>query len=138
MVKDPEIPALSLWDLGVLQDIDVVDGEIVVTITPTYSGCPAMRVMAEDIEAAIRGGGHEAVRVDTRLSPAWTTDWMSTEARTQLREVGISPPDEQQKVNCPLCGSEEVQCVSEFGSTACKALYTCKSCSEPFDYFKYI
>jgi ring-1,2-phenylacetyl-CoA epoxidase subunit PaaD len=137
-VKDPEIPALSLWELGVLQDITRQGEEVVVTITPTYSGCPAMTVMAEDILQALADAGYPDSRVVTRLAPAWSTSWMSPEARDKLRTYGIAPPGECDAavLSCPHCGSENVLTVSEFGSTACKALYQCKDCAEPFDYFK--
>jgi ring-1,2-phenylacetyl-CoA epoxidase subunit PaaD len=137
-VKDPEIPAVSLWELGVLQDIAHNDDEVVVTITPTYSGCPAMTVMAEDIQQALADAGYPRSRVVTRLAPAWSTSWISQEARDKLRAYGIAPPGELDAtaVSCPHCGSANVQIVSQFGSTACKALYQCKECAEPFDYFK--
>jgi len=139
-VVDPEIPAVSLWELGVLQDVDLQDGTLVVTITPTYSGCPAMKVIVEDIEAALVRAGYTSHRVITQLSPAWSTDWISPAAREKLRAYGIAPPrgsvDEAGDPVCPRCGSEEVRRISEFGSTACKALYQCRSCAEPFDYFK--
>jgi len=140
VVHDPEIPALSLWDLGVLQNVERRDGTVVVTMTPTYSGCPAVRVMAEDVETALMNAGFESVLVEVRLSPAWTTDWLSAAARDQLKGYGIAPPGEtaQEDVLCPLCSSAETRLISEFGSTACKALYKCNSCLEPFDYFKSI
>lgn len=138
-VKDPEVPALSLWDLGVLQDIRKEGEIVIVIITPTYSGCPAVAAMAEDIEQALVESGIDEVRVDTRLSPAWTTDWLSSDARQRLREYGIAAPAKSRaELTCPQCGSGEVKVVSEFGSTACKALYQCLECQEPFDYFKSI
>ena len=133
-VCDPEIPALSLWQLGALQDIEAHGREITVTITPTYSGCPAMTAMAEDITSALAAVGYSEVKIETRLSPAWTTDWLSVEAREQLRGTGIAPP--LTTIKCPRCESVEVELVSEFGSTACKALYQCSRCAELFDYFK--
>ncbi len=147
-VKDPEIPVLSLWDMGVLRDVQSEDGRVRVTITPTYSGCPAMDVMREDIEQVLRSSGFEAYEVKTVLSPAWTTDWMTDKARAQLRQYGIASPDDavdqigretpRSKVRCPHCGSLHTQRISEFGSTACKALFKCNDCREPFDYFKNI
>jgi ring-1,2-phenylacetyl-CoA epoxidase subunit PaaD len=141
-VTDPEIPVLTLEDLGVLRDIDIVDDEVRVTITPTYAGCPAMEAMRKDIETTLHRAGYQRVSVRQSLSPAWSTDWMSTEGRQKLLEYGIAPPaaraaDQQPiPVNCPQCGSEDTKKISEFGSTACKALYQCQSCREPFDYFK--
>lgn len=140
-VTDPEIPVISLWELGVLQDVERRDGGIIVTITPTYSGCPAMTVMAEDIGVALRSAGHPHYEIKTRLAPAWSTTWMTAEAQDKLRAYGIAPPGpgcagERVDIRCPHCGSVDVRPVSEFGSTACKALYQCRSCAEPFDHFK--
>ncbi|HEY7775726.1 MAG TPA: 1,2-phenylacetyl-CoA epoxidase subunit PaaD [Kineobactrum sp.] len=140
-VKDPEIPVISLWELGVLQDIAQVDETVVVTITPTYSGCPAMTVMAEDIITALTAAGHHPIEIITRLAPAWSSTWMSPQAREKLQHYGIAPPGcgaagTPVDIACPHCGSVDVRKVSEFGSTACKALYQCGDCREPFDYFK--
>lgn len=134
-VKDPEIPVLSIWDLGILRDATVTDSGVEVTITPTYSGCPAMSMIAEQVEEVLRGAGYNSVNVVSRLSPAWTTDWMAPDARTRLREYGIAPPE---SAACPNCGSNDTEVVSEFGSTACKALYKCRQCLEPFDHFKHL
>ena len=147
-VKDPEIPALSLWDIGILKDIKL-EGELAtVTITPTYSGCPAMDAITEDIEIAFKNIGINNTVVITELSPAWTTEWMTEKGRTQLREYGIAPPndvvgdvkalDNKTQVTCPHCKSDNTQLISEFSSTACKALFKCNSCHEPFDLFKHI
>ncbi|MCA1298715.1 1,2-phenylacetyl-CoA epoxidase subunit PaaD [Stappia indica] len=145
-VPDPEVPVLTIADLGVLRDVRVREGGVVeVDITPTYTGCPAMAVFTMDIETALLAAGFSSVRINTVLSPAWTTDWLSAEAREKLRAYGIAPPagkasrralfgDDQ--VACPRCGSLETEKVSEFGSTACKALWRCRACAEPFDYFK--
>ena len=139
-VKDPEIPVVSLWEMGILQDVEL-DGSLVrVTITPTYSGCPAMTVMAEDVVVALEAAGHRC-EVVNRLSPAWSTSWMSEVAQQKLRDYGIAPPGacsatESVEILCPRCGSGEVRRLSEFGSTACKALYQCNACKEPFDHFK--
>ncbi|GGE97481.1 phenylacetate-CoA oxygenase subunit PaaJ [Stappia taiwanensis] len=145
-VPDPEVPVLTIADLGVLRDVRVQEGGVVeVDITPTYTGCPAMAVFTMDIETALLAAGFSSVRINTVLSPAWTTDWLSAEAREKLRAYGIAPPagkasrralfgDDQ--VACPRCGSLETEKVSEFGSTACKALWRCRACAEPFDYFK--
>ena len=145
-VCDPEIPVLSLADLGVLRDVEYLKNEWLITITPTYSGCPAMKTMEADVLAKLKEKGVDDVRVELVLSPAWTTDWLSEEGRKKLRSFGIAPPeDEVDKsvlfaaptvVPCPKCGSRETKMVSQFGSTACKAHYKCLSCLEPFDYFK--
>jgi len=144
-VCDPEIPVLSLWDLGVLTDIQATDAGVVVTITPTYSGCPAMQTMREDIESALRDGGIESFEVRENLSPAWSSDWISPEGRGKLTGYGIAAPKAcangesaplDADVACPHCGSANTRMTSEFGSTACKALFQCQACAEPFDYFK--
>ncbi|WP_407113753.1 1,2-phenylacetyl-CoA epoxidase subunit PaaD [Bradyrhizobium sp. LMG 9283] len=144
-VVDPEIPVLTIADLGVLRDV-VLDGDHVeVAITPTYSGCPAMNMIALEIEVALERAGFHQPKVRTVLSPAWTTDWMSEEGREKLRAYGIAPPQAsssrralfgEQRVACPQCGSDRTELLSEFGSTSCKALWRCMSCREPFDYFK--
>ncbi|MDT8319508.1 MAG: 1,2-phenylacetyl-CoA epoxidase subunit PaaD [Xanthomonadales bacterium] len=148
-VTDPEIPVLSIWDLGILQNIER-DGEAVnVTITTTYSGCPAMDMIGDEIRQALARAGYPQVTVKHQLAPAWTTDWISAEGRRKLREYGIAPPTQGTRskralrgddplVPCPLCASKHTERVSEFGSTACKALYQCQDCREPFDYFKCI
>jgi len=144
-VVDPEIPVLSIADLGVLREVAVDGDHVEVAITPTYSGCPAMNMIALEIELALERAGFHQPKVRTVLSPAWTTDWMSEEGRQKLRAYGIAPPQSStsrralfgaQAVACPQCGSENTELLSEFGSTSCKALWRCKSCREPFDYFK--
>lgn len=144
-VRDPEIPILTIEDLGILRDIRVEAGRVTVVITPTYSGCPAMRTIEDDIREQLEHAGYDDVAVETVLSPAWTTDWLTSAAHAKLREVGIAPPAGSSDkrtlraslpVACPRCGSSRTECVSEFGSTACKALYRCAACLEPFDYFK--
>jgi ring-1,2-phenylacetyl-CoA epoxidase subunit PaaD len=144
-VVDPEIPVLTIADLGVLRDVAVNDGRVEVAITPTYSGCPAMNMIALEIELALEREGFGKPQIRTVLSPAWTTDWMSEDGRRKLREYGIAPPQASssrralfgvQQVACPQCGSENTELLSEFGSTSCKALCRCNSCREPFDYFK--
>jgi ring-1,2-phenylacetyl-CoA epoxidase subunit PaaD len=144
-VADPEIPVLTIEDLGVLRDVRW-DGETVeVLITPTYTGCPAMDVIALEIETALARAGIPRARVRTVLSPAWTTDWLSESGRAKLRAYGIAPPPPgsgrralfgEAKPACPRCGSAETEQISEFGSTACKSLHRCLSCREPFDAFK--
>ena len=141
-VVDPEIPVLTLQDLGVLRDISITDGEVKVSITPTYSGCPAMETMRADIKSTLAAAGYEQVLVQQNLSPAWSTDWMTENGREKLRAYGIAPPVKTNcghpvgQIQCPQCNSAEVKRISEFGSTACKALYQCGDCHEPFDHFK--
>ncbi len=144
-VSDPEIPVLTIADLGVLRGVAVRDGRVEVTITPTYSGCPAMNMIQFEIEMALDRAGIPGGRVNTVLFPAWTTDWMTEEGRRKLREYGIAPPKPgggrrelfgAEEVACPNCSSPDTQVLSEFGSTSCKALWRCNACREPFDYFK--
>ena len=139
-VKDPEIPVLSIWELGILQDITSQQDQVTVVITPTYSGCPAMDQIATDIKARMAQGGYINVTVKLSLSPAWTSDWLDNSARAALRQYGIAPPlatqATQLAIVCPHCGSNATSLISEFGSTSCKALYKCRDCAEPFDYFK--
>ena len=144
-VVDPEIPVLTIADLGVLRDVAVSDGHVEVAITPTYSGCPAMNMIALEIELALERGGFGRPKVRIVLSPAWTTDWISEDGRRKLREYGIAPPQPNssrralfgvEQVACPQCGSVDTEVLSEFGSTSCKALWRCNACREPFDYFK--
>jgi len=146
-VTDPELPFLTIGDMGILRDIRLVGETLEVAITPTYSGCPAMDVIAVDITTALAKAGFDEVRIRRVLSPAWTTDWLSAAARAKLRANGIAPPERAQgkralfaevEVACPSCGSKSTQRVSEFGSTACKAQYRCLACHEPFQYFKCI
>lgn len=144
-VVDPEIPVLTIADLGVLRDVALTGDRVEVAITPTYSSCPAMNMIALEIELALERAGFRQSKVRTVLSPAWTTDWMSEDGRQKLRAYGIAPPQASnsrralfgaQAVACPQCGSENTELLSEFGSTSCKALWRCKACREPFDYFK--
>ena len=143
-VVDPEIPVLSIGDLGVLREVTVRDGKVEVAITPTYSGCPAMNMIALEIEVALARNGIEGC-VRTVLSPAWTTAWMTEEGRRKLKEYGMAPPVVgagrralfgRDEVECPRCGSADTGLIAEFGSTSCKALWRCNACREPFDYFK--
>ena len=146
-VLDPEVPVLSIVDLGIVRDIVVNDGNIEIVITPTYSGCPAMKVIENDIISKLKEKGLEKIKLTTILSPVWTTDWISDEAKQKLKVYGIAPPEKtssdksvlfgkEKKIQCPHCGSQNTEIVSQFGSTACKALYKCSDCKEPFDYFK--
>jgi ring-1,2-phenylacetyl-CoA epoxidase subunit PaaD len=143
-VADPEIPVLTIADLGILRGVSAHDGMVDVTITPTYSGCPAMTMITLEIEAALARAGIKA-RVHTRLSPAWTTDWLTDAARRKLAAFGIAPPEHSASrralfgelhPSCPHCGSTDTEQISEFGSTPCKALHRCRTCREPFDAFK--
>ncbi len=161
LVKDPEVPVLSIVELGIVRAVqaDPDTGSVTVTITPTYSGCPAMKVIEDGITAALRGAGFSEVKIETVYAPAWTTDWISERAREKLRQFGIAPPGMVQLEaarrqdgkaatdsmpsgrpadlpSCPYCGSSETGVVSEFGPTACKALHVCRSCKQPFERFK--
>lgn len=147
-VMDPEVPVLSVVELGIIREVEVRDDVVHVTVTPTYSGCPAMRVIEDDIEAALRANGAQDVQITVRHSPAWTTDWMPALAREKLRAYGIAPPGvaahdapvsigrRRPAVRCPYCGSAATEMRSEFGSTACKAIHVCTSCEQPFEEFK--
>ena len=147
-IKDPEVPALSIIDLGIVRDIKMNGDEIEVVITPTYTGCPAMDMIAATIRIELATLGFVKIKITQVLSPAWTTDWMSEEGKRKLKAYGIAPPNAKQQVcdqklfaeseavQCPHCDSWHTHRISEFGSTACKALYQCDDCKEPFDYFK--
>jgi ring-1,2-phenylacetyl-CoA epoxidase subunit PaaD len=147
-VNDPEVPVLSVIDLGIVREVIVNDQGVEVVITPTYSGCPAMDVISMNIRMALLQRGFGQITIRTVLSPAWTTEWMSDRGKEKLREYGIAPPTPLQQVchtklfhreeaiACPRCQSYHTRLISEFGSTACKALYRCEDCREPFDYFK--
>lgn len=155
-VPDPEIPVISITDLGIVRDVAWDDATLVVTVTPTYSGCPATGVISLDIERHLRARGIDALRIERRISPPWTSDWLKPEARARLRAYGIAPPVDgtaadgvasgriarltgaRQQVACPRCASVQTEEVSRFGSTPCKAAWRCRDCLEPFDYFKCI
>ncbi len=147
-VVDPELPVLTIEDLGVLREIRVSgEGKIEALITPTYLGCPAMNMIVVEVELALERAGFAQPKVTTVMSPAWTTDWMSDAGKEKLREFGIAPPMDkagrralfgEESVECPSCKSTKTERISEFGSTSCKALWRCKACAEPFDYFKCI
>ena len=145
-VKDPEVPVLSVVDLGIVRSIEARNDAWAITITPTYSGCPAMRTIEHEIEAIFRENDIPLFEIKTVLSPAWTTDWISEKGRANLKAYGIAPPENEVDksvlfakptvIPCPKCDSKNTKMVSEFGSTACKAHYQCNDCFEPFDYFK--
>jgi ring-1,2-phenylacetyl-CoA epoxidase subunit PaaD len=146
-VLDPEVPVLSVVELGIVRDVRTAGGTAHVTVTPTYSGCPATEVIRESIEAALRDAGWADVQVDTQLAPAWTTDWIGPEAAEKLRAYGIAPPHlksdapqplrfHPRDIACPRCGSLHTERLSPFGATACKALHRCLDCREPFEHFK--
>ncbi|MGH3649333.1 MAG: 1,2-phenylacetyl-CoA epoxidase subunit PaaD [Acidimicrobiia bacterium] len=135
-VVDPEIPVLTIEDLGVLRSVATEDGHVVVTITPTYSGCPAMRQIEDDIGSALVREGVESFEVRVSHNPVWTTEWISDDGHRKLSEFGIAPPTEPAEVLCPRCEADRPRMVARFGSTACKALMVCSSCGEPFNYFK--
>jgi ring-1,2-phenylacetyl-CoA epoxidase subunit PaaD len=151
IVHDPEVPVINVVEMGVVRNVERVADTVVVTITPTYSGCPAMDMIEDDIRKALADNGIANVTVKSVLSPAWTTDWLTDEARQKLLDYGIAPPEkgahlldknllvEQERiVKCPQCKSDNTSMTSQFGSTACKSLYKCHNCQEPFDYFKCI
>lgn len=146
-VSDPEVPVLTITDLGIVRDVKMYntpsgDGGIEVIITPTYTGCPAMDMIAMNIKLALIENGYSNIKITSVLAPAWTTDWMSEEGKRKLKEYGIAPPltrsdvSSDRVIKCPQCNSTSTKLISEFGSTACKALYQCNDCKEPFDYFK--
>ncbi len=148
-VLDPEVPVLSVVELGIVRDVAVVDGTVTVTVTPTYSGCPATEMIQDSIVTALQAAGAEHVTVRMQLAPAWTTDWIAPAAAEKLRRYGIAPPHlagmplasqplrfHPRALHCPRCDSTRTEQLSAFGSTACKALYRCLDCREPFDYFK--
>lgn len=144
-VTDPEVPVLSILDLGIVRDIKSGENNIEIFITPTYSGCPAMDIISMNIRMALIQNGFTNIKITQQLSPAWTTDWMTEEGKEKLKSYGIAPPIgkaidqkylEELKVECPQCQSTNTILLSQFGSTACKALYQCLDCKEPFDYFK--
>lgn len=146
-VPDPEIPVLTITDLGIVRDV-IIEDEVIVELTPTYSGCPATEVIEQSVVDALDRQGVENVRIRRVLSPPWTTDWLTEEGRAKLRAYGIAPPAEggskrelvhgARSIACPRCDSTDTSVVSEFGSTACKASYKCNACLEPFEYFKCI
>ncbi len=148
-VQDPEIPVISICELGVVRDVIFLDEGLEIVLSPTYSGCPAMKQMEQDVLKKLQDHGIENVSIRLQYAPAWTTDWITDEAKEKLRQYGIAPPEhssiskaelmgKSKILRCPLCKSENTEMVSQFGSTACKALYKCKDCLEPFDYFKCI
>jgi len=147
-IMDPEVPALSIMDLGIVRDVEISGDKIEVSITPTYSGCPAIKAIQDEIVSTLKSKGFKSVSVKTVYSPVWTTDWLNEEARHKLKDYGIAPPVKAaveefipfvintESVSCPFCDSEDTVVRSRFGSTACKALYFCNSCRQPFEYFK--
>ncbi len=148
-VLDPEVPVLSVIELGIVRDLTVIGATVSVTVTPTYSGCPAIEAIRDDIVAALTAAGAESVQVRTQLAPAWTTDWIAPAASEKLRRYGIAPPHRSgtplaaqplrfhpRDLHCPRCDSARTEQLSAFGSTACKALFRCMACREPFEYFK--
>jgi ring-1,2-phenylacetyl-CoA epoxidase subunit PaaD len=145
-VVDPEIPVLTIADLGVLREVREIDGRVEVTITPTYSGCPAMEAIRADIAAALHAAGYSDVVIRSELAPAWTTDWLTLEGRRKLAAYGIAPPTGRTAaagpvaielgVRCPQCDSADTRLTSRFGSTSCKSLWVCNACREPFDHFR--
>ena len=139
-VTDPEVPVLTITDLGIVRDVKLNGVEVEVIITPTYTGCPAMDMIAMNIKLALLENGYNKIKITSVLAPAWTTEWMSEDGKRKLKEYGIAPPHSitrsDRVIECPQCNSVNTKLISEFGSTACKALYKCEDCKEPFDYFK--
>jgi ring-1,2-phenylacetyl-CoA epoxidase subunit PaaD len=140
-VCDPEVPVLSILDLGIVRDVKLNDDEVEVIITPTYSGCPAMDAISMDIKFKLIEHGYKKIKITSVLTPVWTTDWMTEAGKEKLKAYGIAPPkrgynNEDELPSCPQCKSSNTKLLSQFGSTACKALYQCNDCKEPFDYFK--
>ena len=147
-VTDPEVPVLTIIDLGIVRDVKINDEETEIIITPTYTGCPAMDMIAMNIKLALIENGYHKIKITSVLAPAWTTDWMSESGKEKLKAYGIAPPNpkqvvcdtklfaEEEAIQCPLCNSYHTKLISQFGSTACKALYQCLDCKEPFDHFK--
>jgi ring-1,2-phenylacetyl-CoA epoxidase subunit PaaD len=146
-IPDPEIPVINIVDLGILREVEIKDDRVIVSITPTYSGCPAMQAISDEIKSTLKGSGIDNAEIKLVYHPVWTTDWLSDDAKERLREYGIAPPEktstdksllmaEPKKVFCPRCNSLHTELISQFSSTACKALYRCLDCKEPFDYFK--
>jgi ring-1,2-phenylacetyl-CoA epoxidase subunit PaaD len=137
-VPDPEIPVLSILDLGIVRGVTVDDekDKVTVTLTPTYSGCPATEVIETSVVLALREQGVDEIQIERVLAPPWTTDWITDDGRQKLRDYGIAPPSRQNDVDCPQCESSNTERISEFGSTACKASWRCLDCREPFEYFK--
>jgi ring-1,2-phenylacetyl-CoA epoxidase subunit PaaD len=148
-VQDPEIPVISIKELGVVRDVVISENGVEIILSPTYSGCPAMKQMEEDVKKKLEDHGITNIKITLQYSPAWTTDWIGESAKEKLRLYGIAPPEhssiskaelmgKSKSIKCPLCKSENTIMISQFGSTACKALYKCSDCLEPFDYFKCI
>ena len=138
-VPDPEIPVISVVDLGIVRGVDWADDTLEIAVTPTYSGCPATRVISMDIEMALRDRGVDEIRIKTQISPPWTTDWLTEAGKAKLEKYGIAPPGPAGgPERCPQCGSTTLTRISQFGSTPCKAHWRCNACLEPFDYFKCI
>ena len=147
-VPDPEVPVISILDLGVVRDVQMLDNDIPeITITPSYTGCPAMDMIEVNIRSVLQEAGYQKIQIKTVLSPAWTSDWLTDAAKQKLKDYGIAPPvgkssdksvlfAEDRNIPCPQCDSTNTEVISQFGSTACKALHKCKDCLEPFDYFK--
>jgi len=147
LIPDPEIPVLSILDLGIVRKLRYDGDKLEITITPTYTGCPAMSLFIAEIRAAMHDQGFNKVEIKTVYAPVWTTDWLSTEAKEKLRQYGIAPPVQAAaeddpfapppRVPCPRCGSADTKLLSQFGATACKSMYSCETCMEPFEYFKH-
>ncbi len=148
-VKDPEIPVLNVVEMGIVREVNFVDDKVEISITPTYSGCPAMKAIEDEIKKTLQAEGYSNIIINKIYSPPWTTEWITEEAKKKLKEYGIAPPEGiaeddflkdaiAKPVECPYCNSRQTQLTSQFGSTACKSLWVCQSCGQPFEHFKYI
>ena len=135
-IPDPEVPVISIVELGVVRDVIYSENQLTISITPTYSGCPAMYFIKDEITKSLESKGYENLVINTLIAPAWTTDWMDKETKNKLKKEGIAPPEKN--IICPLCDSKNIDLISEFSSTACKAMYKCDDCLEPFEHFKCI
>ena len=135
-VPDPEIPVISVVELGVIRNVEYIENEYVISVTPTYSGCPAVKTFQDDIKTQLKKNDIDNFKIDIVYKPAWTTDWMTKETKQKLKKYGIAPPEKI--IECPQCNSKKIELISEFGATACKSMHKCTECLEPFDHFKCI
>lgn len=135
-VPDPEIPVISVVELGVIRNVEYIENEYIISVTPTYSGCPAVKTFQDDIKTQLKKNNIDNFKIDIVYKPAWTTDWMTKETKQKLKKYGIAPPEKI--IECPQCNSKKIELISEFGATACKSMHKCTECLEPFEHFKCI
>lgn len=135
-VPDPEIPVISVVELGVIRNVEYIENEYIISVTPTYSGCPAVKTFQDDIKTQLKKNDIDNFKIDIIYKPAWTTDWMTKETKQKLKKYGIAPPEKI--IECPQCNSKKIELISEFGATACKSMHKCTECLEPFEHFKCI